>query len=529
MEDNRATLVKGALLLALAGLISKMLSAGYRIPLQNLTGDAGFYIYQEVYPILGMATIFGLYGFPSAVSQITAQQKKRGKSLSLAHFYLPIFSGLALLNGGLCLLLYDNADTLAHWIGDPNLEKIYKYAALVFLLVPFTALLRGVFQGVGNMKPTAFSQMGEQLVRVTIIILAAIAVAYGGKSAYTIGLAGALASIAGSCVALVVLGVYFCKHRPVDRSRSNAIPWTYYLRMLVMFGFVSALNHMVLIVMQLADALTLLPGLLNKGFSLQQAMVEKGVFDRGQPLIQFGSVVGSSFALALVPALSGKRLDDYYAPVERALAMSFYLSAGATLGLVMIFRETNVLLFQTDDGTATLRILAVAIMLSSVAITSASILQSLGYAIRTACLIALAFVSKWLLNLWLVPLWGIMGGAVASVLSLALLSLFVLLVLKRFFPNLRYSRYIRWRAFFAAAGGMVICLFSAEWLGLCIGLSSRLGLLVYVLLTVAIGAAVYILLLLRLGAFSEKELAVLPFSRFLIRLQKGERTRGLYD
>src|SRR5699024_11293299 len=76
--------------------------------------------------------------------------------------------------------------------------------------------------------------MGEQLVRVTIIILAAIAVAYGGKSAYTIGLAGALASIAGSCVALVVLGVYFCKHRPVDRSRSNAIPWTYYLRMLVM-------------------------------------------------------------------------------------------------------------------------------------------------------------------------------------------------------------------------------------------------------------------------------------------------------
>src|SRR5699024_6488527 len=146
MEDNRATLVKGALLLALAGLISKMLSAGYRIPLQNLTGDAGFYIYQEVYPILGMATIFGLYGFPSAVSQITAPQKKRGKSLSLAHFYLPVFSGICLLNGGLCLLLYDHADMLVHWFTDPNLKKICIYGALVFLLVPFRAFLFGVFQ-----------------------------------------------------------------------------------------------------------------------------------------------------------------------------------------------------------------------------------------------------------------------------------------------------------------------------------------------------------------------------------------------
>src|SRR5699024_12054621 len=104
----------------------------------------------------------------------------------------------------------------------------------------------------------------------------------------------------------------------------------------------------------------------------------------------------------------------------------------------------------------------------------------------------------------LVPRVGLSGEAVASVLIFLLLSLFVLFVSQLLFPILLYSRYIRWRAFFAAAGGIVICLFSAECLGLCIGLSSRLGLLVYVLLTVAIGAAVYILLLLRLGAFSEK-------------------------
>ncbi len=49
-EHDNTDVMKGALLLTLAGLAGKVLSAGYRIPLQNLTGDVGFYIYQQVYP-----------------------------------------------------------------------------------------------------------------------------------------------------------------------------------------------------------------------------------------------------------------------------------------------------------------------------------------------------------------------------------------------------------------------------------------------------------------------------------------------
>src|SRR5699024_11232669 len=64
------------------------------------------------------------------------------------------------------------------------------------------------------------------------------------------------------------------------------------------------LNHMILLVVQLADVFTLLPGLLQYGLTRGEAMQAKGVFDRGQPLIQLGAVLGSSFALALIPNLS---------------------------------------------------------------------------------------------------------------------------------------------------------------------------------------------------------------------------------
>lgn len=87
-EHDNTDVMKGALLLTLAGLAGKVLSAGYRIPLQNLTGDVGFYIYQQVYPFLGIVTILSLYGFPSAISQITAELLARGRGVSFRHFML---------------------------------------------------------------------------------------------------------------------------------------------------------------------------------------------------------------------------------------------------------------------------------------------------------------------------------------------------------------------------------------------------------------------------------------------------------
>ncbi len=91
MDGNETNkLVKGALLLTLAGVISKLLSAGYRIPLQNLTGDVGFYAYQQVYPILGIASVLALYGFPTAISKLAAERRQEGIGLSGRNFHIPI-------------------------------------------------------------------------------------------------------------------------------------------------------------------------------------------------------------------------------------------------------------------------------------------------------------------------------------------------------------------------------------------------------------------------------------------------------
>lgn len=521
MDGNGTNqLVRGALLLTLAGIISKILSAGYRIPLQNLTGDYGFYIYQQVYPILGMVLVMSLYGFPTAISQIMGTLKTERKSASLRSFYLPVFFIMLGINGVFFFFLYFNASNIASWIGDVHLKKAYQLAAFSFLFIPFTSLMRGVFQGNNQMKPTAYSQIGEQFIRVTIIIIAAYLFFIQKIEIYKIGEIAATGSIAGAVTAIFILCIFLIKTKPIAYPPHFQTPWGYYFRIIFTLGVVASLNHMTLLIIQFADVFTLIPGLLKYGLSNMEAMEAKGVFDRGQPLIQLGTVLGSSFAMALIPTISKKRLEEnsneLYGYIRGALLFSFYLAAGAVIGLITIFPETNTLLFQNTKGTTTLQILAIAIFLSSISITISSILQGLGYFKRTAGFIVGAFLIKWMANHLFVPLWGINGSAVATILSLFLLCLVVLFEFKRKLPEIKMFRSIHWPAFAASSLGMIGYIMIVKYLFSYDLLSSRAGLLLYVAFIACTGALIYILLLLKCRAFTEKELSLLPFARFFI-------------
>ncbi|GAB3054594.1 putative polysaccharide biosynthesis protein [Virgibacillus ainsalahensis] len=527
-ESNR--LVKGALLLTLAGLVSKILSAGYRIPLQNLTGDVGFYIYQQVYPILGIVMVLSLYGFPSAISKMAVDLQAAGKSLSFKGFYIPVFLILLIINGALSLFLLFNADELARWVGDYRLSKSYQLAGFAFLLVPFSALLRGAFQGNYYMKPTAYSQIGEQFIRVFIIIAAAIVVVSTSQSLYEIGQAAALASIFGAITAIIILSLFFIWKKPVSReSAGTDIPWNYYVRTILTLGVVAALNHMVLLVIQFADTFTLIPSLMDYGFTHLEAMEAKGVFDRGQPLIQLGTVLGSSFALALVPTISKQKLKTdpttFYHYIRGALLFGFYLAIGATIGLIAIFPEVNQLLFKNDQGTSNLRILILSIFLCSLAITASSILQGLGYLKRTAMFILAAFFVKWIGNQLLVPFWGITGSAITTVLSLLALCVIVLFQLKRKLPDLKFFQMINWQTLIKASLSMVIYIIVLDAVFAGTVVLSRMTLLIYVLFIAMTGGIIFIFTLLKGRAFTRSELKMLPFASFFIRIHKGRNMK----
>ena len=75
MVKSNRQMMQGALVLSLAAFIAKILSAVYRVPFQNMVGNTGFYVYQQVYPIYGIGMTFALSGFPVFVSALIAQYR----------------------------------------------------------------------------------------------------------------------------------------------------------------------------------------------------------------------------------------------------------------------------------------------------------------------------------------------------------------------------------------------------------------------------------------------------------------------
>ena len=80
-EDNNinnqiagARLVKGATILAVAGIISKILGAIFRIPLTNLIGAEGMSYYGVAYPVYSFFLVLATAGLPVAISRMVSER-----------------------------------------------------------------------------------------------------------------------------------------------------------------------------------------------------------------------------------------------------------------------------------------------------------------------------------------------------------------------------------------------------------------------------------------------------------------------
>ena len=163
--------LKGAMVLTVAALVTKILSAVYRVPFQNIVGDIGFYIYQQVYPFYGIAIALSTYGFPVIISKLVAEKleendEEGAKDAALTSFLFLCITGLIWF-----MAVFFGAGMIAGWMGDPHLKPLIQVISLSFLLLPPLSALRGYYQGKEDMLPTAVSQVAEQSFRVVTILV----------------------------------------------------------------------------------------------------------------------------------------------------------------------------------------------------------------------------------------------------------------------------------------------------------------------------------------------------------------------
>ncbi len=537
--NQSKNLFHGALILTISGLITKILSAFYRIPFQNIVGDVGFYIYQQIYPFYGAAIVLATTGFPVVISKMYAEFIEKADLDGARRFLLISFLFLQSI-GFLCfIILFAGAKPIALMMKDPNLAVLIKAVSLVFLLFPITALLRGYYQGIGNMIPTAFSQVGEQSVRVMTIILISYIFMQKGYSLYLVGGGAMFGSVTGSLVSSLILFTFLWIRKEWKvlgltnvsfRSVIQGSGWIY--KALIFQGLTICISGMLMIVIQMADAMNLYSLLVSSGVEKEAAKSLKGVFDRGQPLIQMGTISATSMSLSLVPMIASERLkkqaDFLFDKIKLSMQISVMIGAGACAGLWSIIKPTNIMLFENHLGSSVLGFLSLVILFSSIISTVTAILQGLGNLLFPAVMIVIAFPIKYGLNLLLIPHYGTIGAAYSSALTLLLISLLLSLKLRTITARPFFSA-----RFFGAvlSAAVFMVLFLKGYLALTNSLygflfSDRAAASFQALSAAVLGGFVYLWIIMRSKVFSEDDLTYLPFgSKLALFLKKSDRRR----
>ena len=167
-----AFLVQGSILAA-ASFISRIIGLLYRIPMTNIIGDAGNNYYSAAYDIYNIFLMISSFSLPLAISKLVSARMAKGEEGSTRRV---LRGGLvfALVTGGISFfIVFTFADLLTSVLVTPQSYLALRILGPTLLVVAIMGVIRGYFQGMGTMVPSAVSQIIEQIVNAIVSVAAA--------------------------------------------------------------------------------------------------------------------------------------------------------------------------------------------------------------------------------------------------------------------------------------------------------------------------------------------------------------------
>lgn len=519
--------MEGAFILTIAAFIAKILSAVYRVPFQNSVGDEGFYVYQQVYPIYGLAMTLALTGLPQFISRIVAENAEVKKQRERLEEMYPLVFLTSILLWGVTFFF---GGLIAEMMGDSGLKPLIQIVSFAFLLVPPISFYRGAFQGNLQMIPTAVSQVSEQLFRVGVILVAAACFQRFSLSVYQTGALAMTGALVGAVAAWGILRYYDhkiygamldLKHLPVFRSVDKKVR----RRFLIEGGLISVYSGF-LILFQLLDSFMIANSLTFSGITEQAARIDKGIYDRGQPLVQLGLVVATALSSTFLPTLTkyltNKNPQLFSRSAKMYLRLTVSIAFAASFGMAILLPYINFALFKDSAGNNTLSVFVFSIALMAVIQAYQSIQQSRNIFRSGLIAAGIGLLIKAATTWQLSVMWGTIGASISTLLGLLGTLLYFMktesLGLNAFWKEAAFLKKLIQCLLLMAVSLLLYKWLVALFLG---SVTHRLPALLISIGGGGLGASVFISSALRLRLLTIREWLLIPFGKKLLHFGGG--------
>ena len=507
MSQGKQSFLGGAALLTVTMLITKAIGALYKIPLGNLLDEQGMNYFYAAYNIYNLLLMVSTAGLPLALSRLVSQAEalgrvnRRRRTVSVAFW---LFLLLGAVSSGVMFFL---AGDLAGWMHNTQAENAIRVLSPAVLCVCLVSVIRGYTQGLGDMRPTAASEIIES----------------GSK---LVAAAGAIAGVtAGVALSLLALSVWMLSHLSRDRGRDDPGRRRDILRQLLAIGVPITVGSVSLSVINLLDQ-SITMGILQTFWGLTEAEAGGlyGVYSYAGNLFALPAAFIYPMTISLIPAIGAALARGDRASAGRHTAAAFRLTAllalPAGVGLSVLARPILELLYpakgaQTLAGAAYhLQILGIGSIFVCLMALSNGILQAYGREKIPLWSLLAGGGLKIAMNYLMIssPDYGIRGLPVSTLCCYALITVLNLMAIARYVPE--KPDYFR---VFCRPGLAALVMGLAAWAVRRL-LAALLPGGLATLLAVIIAAAVYAGAALLLGAVDREELLALPGGEKLARL-----------
>ena len=529
-KNSKSTnfIVQGGIL-AMDGVIARLIGLIYRVPMQRTIGDAGMGYYSAAFQIYSLMLIISSYSLPVAVSKLIAGYTARDEYKNAKRIYNCSMLFACFTGGITCLIVFFCADFLAGLIKLPKSAIALRILAPTLLVVAIMGVMRGFFQGNGSMVPTAASQLVEQIINAIVSVVAAkflfdyglgvsgllrdddYAAAYGAAGGTLGTSAGALAGL----ICLII--VYLISKRDFNyrvRHDENRHSDTFG-RML--FALILTVLPVLLstTVYNLSDILD--QGIFNyvmdtKGLSEVKAE-HWGIFStKYKVLTNVPVALASAVCSSMMPSLTGCIRREEYKIARRkvSLAMRFtmILSIPCAVGLAVLGKPIISTLFQgeVDIPATMLKIGSIAVVFYSMSTLSNGVLQGidkLNIPVRNAAIALVLHVGilYFMLDVFNMGLYGVVISCVLFALIMCILNW---LAIRKY---LKYQQEIVRTFVIPTISSIIMGL--VAWLSNFL-ISKALSSLISLAISIALSVCVYFVLLIKLKGVKEKEIRSFP-------------------
>lgn len=366
MSKNKTNFLVQGSILAMAGILVRVIGIIYRVPVQNILGSEGTAYYGAAYDVYSLFLLISSMSMPLAVSKIVSIKLAKNQIKNAYRAFIGALIVGLVIGVTVSAVIFYGAEFFAKMWGYPSAVYAIKVLAPVLLIMSVLGVLRGFFQGMGTMMPTAISQILEQVANAIVSIVGALFLFKLGKDAgqsAALGAAGStLGTLVGATVAFIFLVFVYMMYVPVLKrqlKKNRLAPEESYMDLskeLMLTIVPVLLSTTVYNFSSILDS-GVFGNICSKVFHMEESVYSAmyGIYSGSYKLLTTAPIaIASALSAAIVPSIirSITAKDNYTAirKIESSMRLTMVIAIPAGMGLSVLGGPILELLFNINPA-----------------------------------------------------------------------------------------------------------------------------------------------------------------------------------